>query len=85
MAYALRLALLRIVVDVDALNDLKRKVSEEFSQLMCRVRKGYKPDYEFILEEISFIDLIKNREIDDKLSLTALQYYLNNKWQIIQS
>lgn len=85
MAYALSLALLRIVVDVDALNDLKRKVSKEFFQLMCRVRKGYKLDYEFILEEISFIDLIKNREIDDKLSLIALQYYLNNKWQIIQS
>ena len=84
-AYALSLSLLRIVMDVDALNDLKKKVSEEFFQLMCRVRKGYKPNYEFILEEISFIDLIKNREIDDKLSLTALQYYLNNKWQIIQS
>lgn len=84
-AYALSLTLLRIVMDVDALNDLKKKVSEEFFQLMCRVRKGYKPNYEFILEEISFIDLIKNKEIDDKLSLTALQYYLNNKWQIIQS
>lgn len=84
-AYALSLTLLRIVMNVDALNDLKKKVSEEFFQLMCRVRKGYKPNYEFILEEISFIDLIKNREIDDKLSLTALQYYLNNKWQIIQS
>ena len=85
MAYAISLTLLRIIMDVDALNDLKKKVSEEFFQLMCRVRKGYKPNYEFILEEISFIDLIKNREIDDKLSLTALQYYLNNKWQIIQS
>lgn len=85
MAYALRLALLRIVMDVDALNDLKKKVSDEFFQLICQVRKGYKPDYEFILEEISFIELIKNREIDDKLSLNALQYYLNNKWQIIQS
>ena len=84
-AYALSLTLLRIVMDVDALNDLKKKVSEEFFQLMCRVRRGYKPNYEFILEEISFIDLIKNRKIDDKLSLTALQYYLNNKWQIIQS
>lgn len=84
-AYALSLTLLRIVMDVDALNDLKKKVSEEFFQLMCRVRRGYKPNYEFILEEISFIDLIKNMEIDDKLSLTALQYYLNNKWQIIQS
>ena len=85
MAYAPSLSLLIIVMDVDALNDLKKKVSEEFFQLMCRVRRGYKPNYEFILEEISFIDLIKNREIDDKLSLTALQYYLNNKWQIIQS
>ena len=84
-AYALSLTLLRIVMDVDALNDLKKKVSEEFFQLMCRVRRGYKPNYEFILEEISFIDLIKNREIDDKLSLTALQCYLNKKWQIIQS
>ena len=84
-AYALSLTLLRIVMNVDALNDLKKKVSEEFFQLMCRVRRGYKPNYEFILEEISFIDLIKNMEIDDKLSLTALQYYLNNKWQIIQS
>lgn len=72
-------------MDADALNKLKKKVSEEFYKLMCKVRKGYKLDYEFILEEISFIELIHNNEIDDKLSLTALQYYLNNKWQIIQS
>lgn len=71
-------------MDVDALNKLKKKVSKEFYKLMCRVRKGYKLDYEFILEEISFIELIQNNEIDNKLSLTALQYYLNNKWQIIQ-
>ena len=71
-------------MDVDALNKLKKKVSEEFYKLICRVRKGYKPNYEFILEEISFIELIQNNEIDSKLSLTALQYYLNNKWQIIQ-
>ena len=71
-------------MDVDALNKLKKKVSEEFYKLMCQVRKGYKPDYESILEEISFIELIQNNEIDNKLSLTALQYYLNNKWQIIQ-
>ena len=49
---------------------------------ITRIRKGYKLDYEFILEEISFINLIKDNEIDDKLSLIALQYYLNNKWQI---
>lgn len=79
------LALLIKLMVVGALNELKKKVSEEFYQLLCKVRKGYHPDYEFILEEISFIDLISNKEIDDKLSLTALQYYLNNKWQIVQS
>ena len=47
-------------MDVDALNKLKRKVSEEFNTLLCRVKKGYRPDYEFILEEISFIELINN-------------------------
>ena len=71
-------------MDVDALNKLKKKVSKEFYKLMCQVRKGYKLDYEFILEEISFIELIQNNKINNKLSLTALQYYLNNKWQIIQ-
>ena len=70
---------------MDALNKLKKKVSEEFNNLICKAKKGYKLDYEFILEEISFIDLIQNNEIDDKLSSIALQYYINNKWQIIQS
>ena len=67
-------------MDVDA---LKKKVSEEFFNLICKFKKGYKLDYEFILEEISFIELINN--LDKNLSLTALQYYLNNKWQMIQS
>ncbi len=57
---------------VDAVNKLKKKVSEEFYTLICKVRKGYKPDYEFILEEISFIELFQDRDLDDKLSLTAL-------------
>lgn len=66
-------------MDVAAINDLKKKVSEEFYRLLCKVKRGYKPNYEFILEEISFIDLIRNNQINDKLSLTALQYYLNNQ------
>lgn len=85
MDYVHLLTLLTKLAVVDALNELKKKVSEEFYQLLCKVQKGYHPDYEFILEEISFIDLINDKELDDKLSLTALQYYLNNKWQIIQS
>ena len=44
-----------MVKDVDA---LKKKVAKEFISLLCDIKKGYKLDYEFILEEISFIDLI---------------------------
>ena len=72
MDYVHLLTLLTKLVVVDALNELKKKVSEEFYQLLCKVKKGYHPDYEFILEEISFVDLINNKELDDKLSLTAL-------------
>ena len=37
-------------MDVDALSKLKKKVSEEFYKLIFQVRKGYKPDHEYILE-----------------------------------
>ena len=67
-----------MVTNVDA---LKGKVAKEFTTLLCEIRKGYKLNYEFILEEISIIYLIQHNEIDRKLSLIALQYYLNNKWQ----
>ena len=63
-------------MDVDALKD---KVIKEYRDLICSIKKGYRPDYEFILEEISFIDLIEKNDINN--SLIALQYYLNNKWQ----
>ena len=69
-------------MDVDALNKLKKKVSEEFFSRLCKVKKGYYLDYEFILEEISFIELIQNNRIDPKSSLIYLQFYLNNKWQM---
>ena len=85
MDYALNLIFLAKLVVVDALNELKKKVIQEFITLLSKVRKGYKLDYEFLLEEISFIELIQNNELDNNLSLTALQYYLNNKWQMTQS
>lgn len=85
MDYALNLIFLAKLVAVDALNELKKKVIQEFITLLSKVRKGYKLNYEFLLEEISFIELIQNNELDNNLSLTALQYYLNNKWQMTQS
>lgn len=59
--------------DVDV---LKQKVIDEFKQLLKRVRKGYKPDYEFILQEISLIELWQLDNTD-----FFKQFYLNNAWQ----
>ena len=59
--------------DVDA---LKQKVIDEFKQLLKQVRKGYKPDYEFILQEISLIELWQLDNTD-----FFKQFYLNNEWQ----
>ena len=55
---------------------LKQKVIDEFNQLLKKVRKGYKPDYEFILQEISLIELWQLDNTD-----FFKQFYLNNAWQ----
>lgn len=69
-------------MDAVVLSKLKDKVVCEFQVLLNKAKKGHKLDYEFVLEEISFIELAQNNEIDYKLSLTTSQYYLNNQWQI---
>ena len=50
---------------LQAVDALKNKVIEEFYEMLCRVRKGYRVNYEYLLEEISFINLIQDKEIDD--------------------
>lgn len=69
-------------MDAAVLNNLKKKVTEEFLTLFCKVRKGYKVNYEILLEEISFINLIDEDQILDEQFEVAIQYYLNNKWQV---
>lgn len=60
------------ITDIDF---LKEKVICEYKYIISELEKGHKPNLEFILEEISVIDLenkIDNREF-------IVQYYLNNK------
>lgn len=71
-------------MDATAINELKQKICREYNNLICLVQKGYKPDYSFILDEISLIELVEDYNIDNRKILTALQYYLHNKWQTIQ-
>lgn len=45
--------------------------------LLLQVERGHYPDYEFILEEISLLEILNY--IDRKEFI--LQYYLNNPWK----
>lgn len=71
------------IVGVDAVNRLKQKVICEFDELLKYVEKGYKPNYQFLLEEITFINIITEDKINLDKSLFILQFYNNNKWQIM--
>ena len=67
-------------MDVDALvNNLKNKFIEEFNCLLSKVRKGYQPNLEFLLQELSLLEIYK--EIDNRSALVMLQYYMNHQWQ----
>ena len=67
-------------MDVDVLvNELESKIITEFNCLLSKIKKGYNPSLEFILEEISILEIYK--DIDNRLALTMLQYYINHQWQ----
>lgn len=71
--------------DVDVINNLKKKVICEYQNLLKMIEKGYRLDYEFILEEVSLIGLLEDQELDNRSSLFISQFYLNNKWEITLS
>lgn len=73
MAYVEKIYNRNLNQDADV---LKQKVIAEFMQLLKKVQKGYKPDYEFILQEISLIELWQLDNTD-----FFKQFYLNNAWQ----
>lgn len=67
--------------DVDAVNDLKKKVIHEYYTLLSYIEKGYRLDYQFILEEINLIEMLQDADMHSYPSLFVLQFYLNNKWE----
>ena len=69
-------------IDSDAIKKLKERVISYFNKLLCLTEKGYKPNYEFILEIISLIDLYEHKLVEDRDKLLfVIQYSLHNKWQ----
>lgn len=61
------------ITDIDLLKD---KIICEYKYIISELERGHKPDLEFILEEISAVDL--ENEIDNREFI--VQYYLNNKY-----
>ena len=57
--------------DIDLLKD---KIICEYKLIISELEKGHKPDLEFLLEEISVVDL--ENELDNREFI--IQYYLNN-------
>lgn len=57
---------------------LKEKTINEFFQLLCSVQKGYRLDYEFILQEIMLLNLTNEMDVEDLLFY--LEYYYTNNW-----
>ena len=66
-----------VVIPIDPETDidlLKDKIICEYKLIISKLEQGQRPDLEFLLEEISLVDL--NREIDKREFY--IQYYLNN-------
>ena len=57
--------------DIDLLKD---KIICEYKLIISELENGHKPNMEFLLEEISAVDL--ENEIDNREFI--IQYYLNN-------
>lgn len=71
--------------DADAVNKLKKKIICEFQELLKITGRGHKPDYQFILEEISLVGLSSEDLLGDRELIFIIQFYLNNKWQITKT
>lgn len=57
--------------DIDLLKD---KIICEYKLIISKLEQGHKPDLDFLLEEISTVDL--ENELDNREFI--VQYYLNN-------
>lgn len=46
--------------DVVAVNNLKKKIIKDYVRIVKRMNKGYKDDFRYILNEISFLGVWSN-------------------------
>lgn len=60
-------------LDVDATKELKKKIIKDYVRIVKRMNKGYKDDFRYILNEISFLGVWSNL---DKPSI-IYEYFIN--------
>lgn len=60
---------------------LKHKFLEELDIFISSLEKGKQLNYNFLMEEMTLIEIAEDKELDDEIkSLFILEYYLNNPW-----
>lgn len=60
---------------------LKHKFLEELNMFITQLEKGKRLDYNFLMEEMTLIEIAEDENLDDELkNLFILEYYLNNPW-----
>lgn len=62
------------IIPITDITLLKDKIICEYQWIITQLERGYVPDLEFLLEEISTVEL--ENEIDNREFI--IQYYLNN-------
>ena len=63
---------------MDALNNLKIKVINDFNYLLKKLEKGYKVDYSIIMNEICSIDLHCNLKNSNYIISQLSHEYISN-------
>ncbi len=71
-----------IVIDSELVKELKEKVICEFLNLLSQFEKGHNTNYEFILQEISLINLLDEGKISLQSALFYLEFYNNNEFTV---
>lgn len=61
------------ILDAGAIDELKKKVIEDYNKYIKKLFRGYRDDYSILLNEINFIEVYS--EIDNQKLI--YEYYMN--------
>ena len=74
MVYVIRDIPIIRQINVIAVDDLKRKIINEYEEYICKLSRGHRGDYSYLLNEIDFVDI--HSKLDRCPAIK--EYLLNN-------